>query len=120
MFLALSRIKLLKLGLFCTKLGTRHYLVYIIVLKWLKFKIIVICKKLRVKLRFYGFSSVFSSFRHKVAQTWFLLHETWHTTLFAIYYCIKMVKIENHSHMLKITCSVSILLVFKLFWIFRA
>ena len=42
-FSALSRIKSLKLGLFCTKLGTLHSLVYIIVLKWLDFKIIVIC-----------------------------------------------------------------------------
>ena len=35
----------------------------------------------------------------KVAQTWFVLHETWQTTLCGIYHCVKMVRIENHSHM---------------------
>ena len=34
-FLALLRIKSLKFGLFCTKFGIQHYLVYIIALKWL-------------------------------------------------------------------------------------
>ena len=53
-------------------------------------------------MQFYDFLSVFGTFAHKVAQTWFVLHETWHTTLFGIYYCIKMVKIKNHSHMLKL------------------
>ena len=70
-FLALLRIKQLKLGLFCTKLGTQYYLVYIILLNWLEFNIIVICLKIRVKLRFYGFLSVFDTFAHKVAQTCF-------------------------------------------------
>ena len=32
--------------------STQHYFVYIIELKWLEFKIIVICYKLRAKLRF--------------------------------------------------------------------
>ena len=74
-----------------------------IVLKWLELEIIVICKKLRVKLRFYAFLSVFATFAHKVAQTWFVFHETWHTTLFGIYHCVEAVRIENHSHMLEIT-----------------
>ena len=53
---------------------------------------------------FKGFLSVFLTFAHKVAQTWFVLHETWHTTLFGIYYCVEVVRILNHSHMLDITC----------------
>ena len=73
-------------------------------LKWLELKIIVIYYKLRVKLRFYAFLSVFDTFAHKVAQTWFVLHETWHRTLFGIYYCVEVVRIENHSHMLEIMC----------------
>ena len=73
-------------------------------LKWLELIIIVIYKKLQVKLRFYGFLSVFDTFAHKVAQTWFVLHETWNTTLFGIYYFVEVVRIENHIHMLKITC----------------
>ena len=79
-------------------------LVYIIVLKWLQLKIIVICQKLLVKLRFYRFLSVFGTFAYKVAQTWFALHEIWHTTLFGIYYCVEVVRIENHCHMIEITC----------------
>ena len=83
-FLALLRIKEIKLGLLCTKLGTQHYMVYIIVLKRLELKIIVMCQKLSVKLRFYGFLSFFCTFAHKVFQTWCVLHETLHTTLFGI------------------------------------
>ena len=47
-----------------------------------------------------GFFSVFGTFADKVAQTFFVLHETWHTTVFGIYYCVEMVKIQNKSHML--------------------
>ena len=53
-------------------------------LKWLEFKIIVIHKKLRVKLRFYGLLSDIGTFAHKVAQIWFVFYETWHTNLFGI------------------------------------
>ena len=45
----------------------------------------------------------FGTLAHKVAQTWFFLHETWHTTLFGIYYCVEILIIVNHSHMLEIT-----------------
>ena len=45
--LALSAIKEFKIVLFGMKLGTQHYLVHIIVLKWLEFKTIIICLKLR-------------------------------------------------------------------------
>ena len=76
------------------KLGTQHYLVNIIVLIWLEFKIIVICLKLRAKLRFYEFLSYFGTFSHKVAQTQFFLHETWPTILFGKYYCLEVVRIK--------------------------
>ena len=66
-------------------------------------------------LRFYRLLSFFATFAHKVDKTWFVLHETWHTTLFSIYYCTEVVRIENHSHMLEITSYVAILWVFKLF-----
>ena len=39
-------------------------------------EIVVICKKLRVQLRFYGFLSFFGAFAHKLAQTQFDLNET--------------------------------------------
>ena len=72
--------------------------------KWLELKIIVICYNLHVKLRFNAFLNLFGTFAHNVAQKWFVLHETWHTTLFGIYYSVEVVRIENHSHMLPITC----------------
>ena len=84
-------------------------------LKWLEFKIIVIHKKLRVKLRFYALLSVIGTFAHKVAQTMFILHETLHTILFGIYYCVEVLSVENHIHMLEITCKVAILMVFNCF-----
>ena len=60
--------------------------------------------KLHVKLWFFGFLSVFGAFAYKVAQTWFVLQETCHTTLVGIDYCVEEVRIETHSHMLEITC----------------
>ena len=59
--------------------------------------------KLRVKLRFSRFLSFFGTLAHKAGQTWFNMHETWQTTLFGIYYCVEVVKIKNHSHMLELT-----------------
>ena len=56
------------------------------------------------KLRFYAFLSDFATFAHKLAQTWFDLHETWHTILLEIYYCVEIVRIVNHCHMVEITC----------------
>ena len=69
-----------------------------------RIKIIVICYKLRVKLRFSGFLSVVCTFAHNVAQTCFVLHESWHTALFGIYYCVEVDRIENDSHTLEIKC----------------
>ena len=50
---------------------------------------------------------------HKVAKTWFDLHEILHITLFGIYYCVEMVRIEYHS-------DIAILSVLSFFWHFRA
>ena len=55
------------------------------------------------------------TFADKVAQTWFVLHKTCHTTLFGIYYCVEMVRIEKPNHIPEITCYVAILRVFKRF-----
>ena len=55
-------------------------------------------------LRFYGILSFFWTFAHKEAQTWFVSHETWHTKLFGIYYCVEVFRIENNNHMVEITC----------------
>ena len=74
-----------------------------IVLKWLEFQVIVICLKLRAKFRFYGFLSFSCTFAHKLAKTWFVLDETWHTTLFGIYYCVEVVEIVYHNHILNIS-----------------
>ena len=46
------------------------------------------------------------------------MHETWHTTLFGTYYGVEMVRIQNNSHLLEITCYVAILWVFKFFGTF--
>ena len=42
------------------------------------------------------FLSVFGIFSHQLVQTCFVSHETWHTTLFVIYYCVEMVRIKNN------------------------
>ena len=48
--------------------------------------------------------SFFGSLAHKVAQTWIVLHETLHTTLFCIYYFVEVIRIENNSRILEIMC----------------
>ena len=101
------------------KLGTHVYLVYIIVVKWLELKIIVICLILHANLRFQGFLSIFGTFPHEVAQTCFVLNEISDKRLFGIYYCVEMVRTKNHSQMLEVTCYVAILSVFKRCWHFR-
>ena len=53
-------------------------------------------------LRF--FLSFFGTFSHKVVQTWFVLHESWHTTLFGIFFYVDMVRFENNCQMLEVTC----------------
>ena len=48
-------------------------------------EVVGIESQIRVKLRFFGFLSVFGTFVHKVAQIWFVFQQTWLTTLFGIY-----------------------------------
>ena len=62
-----------------------------------------LAKRPRLK-SFLRFLSFFGTYSLKVVKTWFVWHETWHTSLFCIYYCIELIRIENNSHMLKITC----------------
>ena len=88
------------------KPGTQQYFVYIIVLKWLE-----------LKTTFIWFLKVFfGTYSLNVIQTWFVCHETWKTTLFGMCYCVKMVRIENNSHMLDITSKVAFLRFLMLFW----
>ena len=103
-FLAISRIKWFKLGLFGTKHGTQHYLVYVIVLKWLATKNLNICLKLRGKLHFKGFLAFLALSRIK----WFK-HGLFDTNLgiqnyLAYVILLKIVRISINSHMLEITC----------------
>ena len=69
---------------------------------------------------FMGLLSLFGIFVHKVAHTWFVLHETLHTILFGMNYCVEVVRNENDSNMIEITCYVGILLVLKPIWNFLA
>ena len=87
-FLALSHIKWFKLGMFATKIGTQHYLVYIILLKWLETKTILMWLILRAMLRFWGFLSVFRTLLHQVVKTWFFLQQQMaHNTIWHILLC---------------------------------
>ena len=86
------------------KHGTQHYFVYLIVLEWLELKTIVMCLKLRAKLRFKGFLSIFGTFSDKVVQIWFVWHKTWFTTVLGTCYCVEIVRIENDSYILQIIC----------------
>ena len=63
------------------------------------------------------FLIVFGTFSPKVVETWFVCHETWHTTLFGVYYYVEQVRIENNSHMLEISVFE---VFFKHFWHFLA
>ena len=46
------------------------------------------------------------------------MHETQHTKLFGIDYCVEVVRIEKHSHMLENTSKVSILKFLSFFGTF--
>ena len=74
------------------------------------------CVKLRAKLRFSGFLSVFGNFSHEVVQAWFIYDETWHTKLFGINYSDEVFGIENNTHMLEIMCLVAFFRFLKCFW----
>ena len=60
--------------------------------------------ELLVKLRFCRFLNFFDTFAHKKSLTWYVLHETWRTTVFGIYDCVEVIGIEKDIHMLEITC----------------
>ena len=111
-FMAHSRIKWFKHGLFGTKHNTQHNLVNVIVLKWLTMKTIVICSKLLAKFRFWSYFSIFGIFSLKVVQTLVVWHKTWHTTLYGICYCVEIVGVENNGDILEITCLVALLRFF--------
>ena len=49
-----------------------------------------------------GFFGFFGTFANKVAQTWLVLRETWHSTQFGIYYCVVVVRIADNSYMLQL------------------
>ena len=117
-FEAFFCIKWFKLSLFARKLSIKHYFVYLILLKWWQSKTIVIRFKLYAKLRVSCFLSIFGVFSLTVVQTWFVWQEAWHTTLFWIYYCLEIVRVQDNSHMREITCGVSFLKFFKLFHTF--
>ena len=67
---------------------------------------------------FMVFKTFFCIFSHKVVKIWFVLLETWHTTLFGIYYCVDMIKIENNAHIPKIMCKVIFYRFLSVFGIF--
>ena len=76
-FLILSRIKWSKIGFFGSKLDTQHYFVYVIVLKWLELKTIIICFKLCAKLGFWGFQIKFFKlilFGTKLGKQYYLVY----------------------------------------------
>ena len=67
-----SRIKWCKLVLFGTKLGTQHYLVYVIVFKWLEWKMNIHMLEITCLVAFFRLFYRFWHFSNKVVQTWFV------------------------------------------------
>ena len=56
------------------------------------------------KVAFLLFLKCFCPFSHKLVQTWCVWLDTWHTTLFDVYYCVEMDRIKNNIYMLQIKC----------------
>ena len=90
---------------------TQHYLVYIILLKWLELKTLVICLKLRAKFLLKNFKFFWHFLTLSYSNLVYLARNMAHNTIF-IYYCFKMVRIEKNSHMHDITCLVTFLRFF--------
>ena len=116
---ALSRIKWCKLGSFGTKLGTEHYFIYVIVLKFLESKTkIVICLKLRAKLHFWMLFSVFGISRIK----WFKLglFDTKHGTqhYLAYVFLLKWLATKNINIYLKLCAKLRFWGFFSIFCTF--
>ena len=61
--------RVVQIGMFDIKNGTHHYLVYIIVVKWLESKTIDICMILRAKFRFQGLFSVLGTLSQKLFKS---------------------------------------------------
>ena len=59
------------------------------------------------EVSFLRFFMLFCTLSQKVVQTWFVWHENRHTKLFGIYSYVEMVRIENISDMIEITCKVA-------------
>ena len=68
---------------------------YILVLIWLKLKTIVVCLKLRAKLRFEGFLSVFCAFSHKLVHILFFWHVTCHTIYLVHIFVLKLLELKT-------------------------
>ena len=77
------------------QLGTQHYVEYINVVNFLELRTIVICLKLRAKLRCYGFLKVFDTFSHKVVQPWFIWNETWTQHYFVYLIVLKWLELKT-------------------------
>ena len=66
--------------------------------------------------RFLKFFFFFCCYSLKGVEIWFVGHETWNTTVFAMYFVVEMLKIENKSRILGVTFEVAFLRFLKLLW----
>ena len=62
------------------------------------------------------FMLFFGTYSLKVVQIWFVWNEIWHTALGNIYYCFEMVRFENNSPKVEITCKIAFLRFLTVFW----
>ena len=86
------------------KLSTQHYFVYILLCGNGEIENNSHMHEITCYVLFKGFLGCVGTFSHKVVPTWFVFHETRHKTLFYIYYCVEVIRIENNNHKLEITC----------------
>ena len=87
------------------KLGMQDYLLYIILLKWLDLKEIVICLKLGAKFRFKGFLSVSALFRIKLFKLVSLAGNLAHKTIWYILLCYYVWNPKEYSYALNYVLS---------------
>ena len=64
--------------------------------------------------RFYSF--FFCTYSLQGVEIWFVSHETWNTTVFAMYFGVEMLGVENNSRMLGVTFEVAFLRFLEFFW----
>ena len=55
---------------------------------------------------------------HKLAQSWFVLHENWHTALFVIYYFVVVDRIEIILLCKKLRAKLGFIGFLSIFWTF--